>query len=391
MRIADKIKYYRGFELDKGKYSIHTFEMAARLTPYQYNHLQEILLSYDHEQIRFDNNVETMDGENDCYTISTTYSVRKDTGISRFQLRCIKPLDICHLIFSCNARVLLQIDELPFVCIVEPDDIKRIYDRLQEVFDIMGVSSVVPIESFYFRRIDYCTNIRMDSVEAADIYMNLLSKGRALYNSEPMTTPYDGNTNRLVHPKSLNWKGKTFEMAIYEKYDMLEDQQIQYGYSMEEVAEAKNRIRFEVRLVGSAIVQMKRRLGKLSDEEFMNMSDWNSAEAISKKLVQMYGCGDFVPFQTAIDIINKSRCYQKTKEILLDFITELAKPNATIDSAYEAYIRSFRSRRKMELHEFMKHFNNLGISPITIPDGISGYPYFRNPVYYIDQRNANYE
>lgn len=391
MKIADKIKYYRGFDLDRDKYSIHTFEMAARLTPHQYNHLQEILLSYDHEQKIFKRNDDSWDGDYDCYTVSTMYSVRKDTGISRFQLRCLEPLQQYGLVFSCNARVLLQIEELPFVCIVEPDDIKRIYDRLQEVFDSMGVSEVVPLDSFYFRRVDYCTNIKMDSVEAADIYMGLLAKGRALHHSEERVTMYAGDSNRMDHPKSLNWKGKTFEIAIYEKYDMLEDQQLKYGYSIEEITEAKCRIRFEVRLVGSAIVQMKRRLGHLSDEEFMNMSDWNSAESIAKKLVRMYGCGDFVPFQTAVDIISKSRCYQKTKESLLDFITELAEPNATVDSAYEAYIRNFCGRRRLELHEFIKHFNDLGISPITIPDDVVGYQCFRNPVYYIDQRNANYK
>ena len=121
------------------------------------------------------------------------------------------------------------------------------------------------------------------------------------------------------------------------------------------------------------------------------MSDWNSAESIAKKLVQMYGCGDFVLFQKAVEIINNGRCYQKTKEILLDFITELAKPNATVDSAYEAYIRNFRGWRKLELHEFIKHFNDLGISPITIPDDAVGYQCFKNPVYYIDRRNANYK
>ena len=365
--------------------------MAARLTNYQYYYLQEILLSYDHEQKMFKSNDVDWDGEEDCYTVSTMYSVRKDTGISRLQLRCIEPLQQYGLIFSCNARVLLQINELPFVCIVEPDDIKRIYDRLQEIFDAMGVSEVVPLGSFYFRRVDYCTNIKLDSVEAADIYMKLLLKGRAIYNAEPKVTLYDGDSDRIDHPKSLNWKGKTFEIAIYEKYDMMEDQQMQYGYSMEEVAEAKNRIRFEVRLDGSAIVQMKRRLGQLSDEEFMKMSDWNSAESIAKKLVQMYGCGDFVPFPKAVDIINNSRCYSKTKAVLLDFITELAKPNATMDSAYETYVNTPRNGRVMKLYEIIKQFNDLGISPITIPADAVGYQCLKSPVYYIDQRNANYK
>ena len=49
------------------------------------------------------------------------------------------------------------------------DDSKRIYDRLQEVFDTMGISQIVPIQWLYFTRIDYCTNVKMESVKAADI------------------------------------------------------------------------------------------------------------------------------------------------------------------------------------------------------------------------------
>ena len=76
--------------------------------------------------------------------------------------------------------------------------------------------------------------------------------------------------------------------------------------------------------------------------------------------------------------------------MLLDFITNLAKPEATLDSAYEAYIKKPSGRRVLELHEIMKLFNELRISPITIPDDVAGYQRFNNPVYYIDQRNANY-
>ena len=389
MKIAEKIKYYNGFDLDPDKYSIHTFEMSTRLTKWQYNYLLDILASCEHtKKIKRHENLSWDEG--DPFVESTMYSIRKDTGISRFRVYSIAALNRYYLTLSCNVRVLLQIKELPFVCIVEPDDIKRIYDRLQEVFDTMGISQAVSVQELYFRRIDYCTNIRMESVEAADIYMGLLAKGRALYSSERRVTMYAGEEDRIKHPKSLKWKGSSFEIEIYEKYDMLEDQQVKYGYDAEEVAEASKRIRFEVRIDGRAISQKKQRNGCLTNEEFMNMSCWQSAELISKNLVRMYGCGNFVSYKTAVEIIHNSRMYQKTKDILLAFITELAKPEATVDSAYEVYINKPNGRRVLELHEIMKLFNELRISPITIPDNVVGYQRFNNPVYYIDQRNANY-
>lgn len=391
MKIEEKIKYYRGFDLDRDKYSVHTFEMCTKISKREYDCLLEILSSYDHEQKVIEGNDAAWDGEEDISIVSTMYSVRKDTGISRFRLYRIEPFDQYYLTFSCNARVLLQIEELPFVCIIEPKDIKRIYDRLREVFDALGILEVVPVEWLYFKRVDFCTNVKMESVEAADIYMGLLAKGRAIYHSKRKMTMYAGEANRMNHPKSLKWTGRSFEIEIYEKYDMMEDQQLNYGYDAEEVEEAKNRIRFEVRVDGRCIAQMKKRCGYLSNEEFMNMSCWNSAKLITRNLVQMYGCGDFVSFKMAAEIIKNSRCYQQTKDILLEFITELAKLGATVDSAYEAYLGKLKAGRTLQLFEIMKHFNHLGISPITIPDELEEYQCFRNPVCYIDQRNANYE
>lgn len=49
MKIEEKIKHYRGFDLDRDKYSVHTFEMGTNISNREYYNLSEIL-SLDYSQ-----------------------------------------------------------------------------------------------------------------------------------------------------------------------------------------------------------------------------------------------------------------------------------------------------------------------------------------------------
>lgn len=274
-----------------------------------------------------------------------------------------------------NPRAMMHSSEYPFVYVASKKDIEASIRRINQFWEEVGLSWV-DSRMLYIHRIDYCVNIDVKNEDAAMAYMRLMRKGAYPYKAKRMME-YSETGKRYIETKnSFTVKPSSFEFSIYNKYKQLMDEGEKYP--ADEIERAKGIIRIELRVYRNKVKNEEAKHGVGGAEEFLKDISLLAKENIPRYLALAYGKGTFVTIQQAKKTIEATSWKKKTKETMKSMLKTVSRQN--LQNVREEYGEKF--------HYYMKKFDQLGISPITVASNCA-FIMMQNPLYYIENNSAN--
>ena len=358
-------------------YSIHTFEIVCDLGKEDYrNFLGRFFQLSKMEKLR----VMPFYGED---SRGYNFICLKGKGINVVTFKETGSEEVIfrrQVCFKVNPRRLLNILTHPYICIVPPERLEEVPRQLDGI--IQEVCTGFPSIFLYGRivRIDYCCNIKLESPKRAKKYLNLLRKGYFANCFTPVMR-YDMVKKRKGFEKGrITLKSTYYTFEIYLKGEQMKHSG--YYYDEEEIEDAESQIRIELRADYRKIVELKKKYGTVTEAGFLCESPVIAENELRRILTNMYGNGDFYNMKKAKEIVINSsyRFYVKEKMIKL---IDMAKEQRSLTKAFDILSIENGERRR-----YFEYFNKLGISPVTF--GKPGCIY-RNPLFYIEKCNANYD
>lgn len=349
-------------------YSVHTFEIFILLSKDEYVQCKNILYNYC-----------------DTYGLSwykyspdiNSYKIFKQEGFTLLHTWRFISTAGCQygMNIIINARKLLGYKKHANICIAPAKDISKIMPALHEKLNLIGLHSL-DYNRFRLKRLDLCTNIKLETSVEFKEYLRLICKGKNVYDSVLLLC-YDKKQKRRISPKhSFTLKGATFEISLYAKQiQMLASNK---HYSAEELQSAENQLRIELRFKNqknNELIHLYQDLNNL-----IRHIPEIGHKYICRYLNSMYGKGDFYRFDIAVAKIESSNYHTKTKLQMIKFIKTVSK-----GSLNDAVIKF----GKEESNSLLGHFNHLHVSPITLPVR-SSFRLLYHPLYYIENQNANH-
>lgn len=349
-------------------YSVHTFELGMLLSKDEYVQCKSILYDFCRTH--------SLSCCNRSPNINT-YIIFKKNGFNLLSTWAYISDDRClyGMKIIINARKLLGYKKHADICIAPAEDMSRILPAVYEKLDLIGLH-FVDYNRFRLRRLDLCTNIRSKASTEFKEYLRLICKGKNFYDSA-LYLCYDKKQKRKIAPKtSFTLQGKTFEISLYAKQIQMINSK--HHYSEEELLCAENQLRIELRFKSKKNNELLH-LYKSLDNLICHIPELGH-KYITRYLNAIYGKGDFFRFDIAMQQIEASRFHTSTKQEMMRFMKAVAK--SSLDDA----IKKFGADLS---YSMMSHFNQLNISPITLPDR-SNYTLLLHPLRYIESQNVNH-
>ncbi len=383
------------------KYSVHTFEGCIELDPRQirvYKRKLEHHFKYSPGRTKERNKWYKEWNENPkrtgyceqftCYDNQELF----EQGVSNVCIEEIKYAERmthevwcqrCFLVFQVNPRRLLGEKDYLYICIAPVARLPEVLPVLCEKLELYGINKV-DSSRMKIRRLDYCSNIQLESQEAAERYLKLLRKGGYYRGYNYKYRMYDMRQKRMVYPwNEVRYQNaapaarRREELSIYLKYPQIKKSG--KNCDREELEAAKGQIRIEQRVWRAKLNYLETKYEYESLEEFFEASHEIGAEMLETYLYALYGTGKFVRYKKAIEKIRASNHRLAVKERMEWVINQTKKED------FGEACKGLDSNKKSELK---KYFNELGISPITLRDSWEEEE-FENPVTYIQTQNVN--
>lgn len=349
-------------------YSVHTFEIRMLLSRDEYIQCKNKLYDYCHTH------------GISCYKHSPyidCYKIFKQEGFTLLRTWYFGSTDGCRygMNIIINARKLLGYMEYTHICIAPPKDMPRIMPAIYEKLDLIGLD-YLDYNRFFLKRLDLCTNIKLKTSTEFREYMRLICKGKNIYNSELLLC-YDKKQKRRIAPKdSFTLEGATFEISLYAKQKQMHDSN--KHYSAKELQSAENQLRIELRFMNQKYKDLIDSYQNL-DNLICHIPEIGH-KYITRYLNSIYGKGDFLRSDIATQRIEDSNFHSDTKQKMRKFMNAVAK--SSLSDAIDKY-------GKEQSNTMLSHFNELHISPITLPHR-SSYLFLPHPLRYIESQNVNH-
>lgn len=349
-------------------YSVHTFEILMLLSKDEYVQCKSILYNFCRtHNLSCYNRLPNID----------SYKIFKEDGFNLFSTWALISDDgrLYGMKIIINARKLLGYKKHANICIAPSKDISRILPAVYEKLNLIGLH-FLDYDRFRLRRLDLCTNIRLKTSTEFEEYLRLLCKGKNVYDSA-LFLCYDKKQKRKIAPKtSFTLQGKTFEISLYAKQIQMIDSK--YHYTEEELQCAENQLRIELRFMSQKNNELLH-LYKSLDDLICHIPDLGH-KYITRYLNAIYGKGDFFRFDIAMQQIEASRFHTSTKQEMVRFMKAVAK--SSLGDATKKFGTDLS-------YSMLYHFNQLNISPITLPVR-SNYTLLLHPLRYIESQNVNH-
>lgn len=351
------------------KFSVHTLEFRIKLKPWEMDKVLELLVNEANRYIKNPKNTkwhrsyilyfEYLPG---IKSINVCKFVNKSTGYKGYYLSLVV-----------NTRKVLGIETNLHISIAPYKLLGEIMPKIKAMLSSIGIEKEL-LQEIYLHRVDYCVNIDLRTEEAVMLYINLLRKGRRVYNLKE-TLHYDLKQKRTV-PSKYNYvlKNSQYEFCVYSKYHQMKSNQI--GDEREQNM-AIGQLRIEYRVCRDKIRAEKYKYKFRDDNEFLCKAAQTAHDEMSKLLLLMYGAGDFVKKEELVKRIKNSSFHQSTKDEMMEFVWITNKQG--MQEAYKQFKYGY---------QIMDRFNRLGISPIYIK-GKGEIVMMHSPLHYIAYNNVN--
>lgn len=349
-------------------YSVHTFEISMPLSKNEYIRCKGILYEFCHAHgLSYYKHSPDTD----------SYKIFKKEGFTLLHTWRFISTGGCQygMNIIINARKLLGYKKHANICIAPAEDMPRIMPAIHEKLNLIGLH-FLDYSRFRLNRLDLCTNIKLGSPVEFEEYLRLICKGKNIYGSTVLLC-YDQKQKRRIAPKSsFTLAGATFEISLYAK----QVQMLASGsqYSREELQSAQDQLRIELRFMSqknSELIGLYQNLDRL----ICHVPEIGH-KYIGQYLNAIYGKGDFYRFDIAAQLIEDSRFHPETKQEMRKFMKAVAKKS--LSDAVDKFGAGLAD-------SMLSHFNQLHISPITLPVR-SSYAFLLHPLRYIETQNVNH-
>lgn len=342
--------------------SIHTFEITYKDSYKNYEKLYYAINRINTSRCPRKEYSYTSPGGIELTCISQTFTCLNKRGINRIYF--YKHMDkqenqiaLWGVRFIINPRILLGYKEHIYTEIIKPDDLSLIPEALHSLLQEFVPDFPDISKSGKITRIDYCTNLWFQTQDEADEYFSLLKKYHTPAKFKPLTY-YDEQMHRKIPRKGeITVACKSYELSIYQKkYQLLNSG---YDYPVEDIQNSTGQLRIELRLRRKPLYSLKKALS-LADEALLFIHIPNKVlQNLLKKLSVMYGTGDFCRLADAKNLVKHSSYIDKTKNAMLEILE-----NTNEKRTLNCYRTTFDNEL---LKKNLKRFNELDISPITLP------------------------
>lgn len=356
-------------------YTMHTATLKMKLTYCDMEKIKEGML----EELDKKENVRKYFKEKSKNKKNHKFLVTEKWGFNYVKIVECKVSDMRHywMEIKINPRAMLHNTNYPFVYVASREDIEASIEIINQFWNEIGLGWI-DSGLFYIHRIDYCVNIHVGNEDESNVYMRLMRKGAYPYKSKRMKE-YSETGKRYVDTiNSFTVTSGSFEFSVYSKYKQLNSEKEKY--SADEIERAIGIIRIELRVYRNKVKREEIKHGIQGIEELLNITSQIAQENIPRYLAKAYGTGIFVTIQEAKKRIDATNWKKKTKEEMENILKLVSRLN--LQDAKEKYEEKFP--------KYMKKFNEIGISPITIASNCV-YKKMPNPLYYIENNPRNSE
>ena len=249
-------------------------------------------------------------------------------------------------------------------------DSRHTAKMLQKVDNhLQSISYLMPsVHACKLNRIDFCSNIKMESQDAVMKYIKLLQRGYYPPKYYPAYY-YDLTAKRKkLYDDSITISTKRIAITYYNKYSQLNE-----NPHCKNVDDAKNILRAEIQCKKNKIKHLEKKFNYSGVQEFLEHSD-EIGEYIFKQYSNLfYGNGDFYKLNEIIKKINNSNFKNKSKIMMKKLVSLSAKHSSLSKAIFKLHLR------QKERKSIMKKFDKINVCPIVIPRRYN-YDTFKNPL-----------
>ena len=315
------------------------------------------------------------------YFVKYTSTAYRSLGINRIEFTTYMPQSYnptYYINFTINPRILIGEKTKLYTHIVETNQLKTLPNAVSSTLMKLCNLSENILTDGKFRRIDYCCNLWFNDQGTAEIYLYLLKQAKIPHRFD-IEKRYNQKEKRSTPEVfAITISCKSYELSIYLKYPQLQIKHAQ-GYldDPQELPNALGQLRIELRERRPKLLSDKKKC-HCTESELLDGSNIRPRETICKLLKQMYGTGDFLLYNDAREQIATSRYSKGVKRKMLNVLCAVKKGHG-LDP----------QKNHLEpdmLSAVMSYFNELNISPITLPEKKAQYcdeDVFPNPLKYV--------
>ena len=207
-------------------------------------------------------------------------------------------------------------------------------------------------------RVDYCYNCRIKDAKVRQTLFDMLQKcpTKAIYTMRG-----------VKYATSIYSRSKSKVVNVYDKTAEREAKHRSTGSRMDlPQSYEQDIVRMELQAKTEHLKYMARR------GVARTVANWINADTEARYLEKLYGMfpkGDFFTLGQAESLIASSKHGKTTKNHLIKFLRIIAKEDMDATKAQLSY---------NTYHRYLTLLGELGVNPITIPDGC-GIPYIKSP------------
>lgn len=354
--------------------SIHTFTYTLPCSKEVYNALIT-LLKENCQLIPYNNRSTT------TYTCSSFYSI----GLNRIEFKKIllptNNYKYC-IVLLVNPLNMVDNPDILYNQIINTANLKDIPELLKDTLSHLSNELNIIYNDGKITRADYCFNLWFLNQDFAELYLYDLIKMANIPKRFTEKQIYSSTKHRKVGELyALTIFCKSYEFSIYLKHSQIKEHNKRCHkeiYDKPASKDSKGQLRLELRSKRNKLYNDKKNQN-LSELELISGKNQNPISTVQKLLRQMYGTGGFYTYNRAREIIQNCSHLLKVKKNMLRLL-KAVKIHHTLD--YSVLHEYDDTITRKWFKQCMKHFNDIDLSPITLPNKCP-LKYFPNPVEYL--------
>lgn len=335
--------------------SYHTFELRYQLTYQEKETLINIFRKMGKVYV-----------DKEDFTRPTICEALSDKGINiKFNQYTKNDFTFNMMYIKINPRRVMEHNN--YIGIFDSHHTAKMLQKVDK--HLQSVTSLIPsVHMCKLNRIDFCSNIEMESQDAVMNYLKLLHRGYYPKNHFP-TTYYDLKSKRTkLYDNSITMSNKHIAVTYYNKYSQLNE-----NPHCQNIDDAKNILRAEIQCKKSKIKHLEKKFNCCGVQKFLEHSDEIGAYVFKHYANIFYGSGDFYKLDEIYEKIDNSNLKKKSKTTMKELISMSAKHSSLNQALHKLRLNMDETK------SIMKKFDKIGICPIAIPRR-SDYDTFKNPL-----------
>jgi len=331
---------------EKMRYGIHTYSVSCTLTAKEYKQIKESVLALQPTEDYW-SNIESYQ-INLFRTKSIKLYLSHHDAIYTLKIR----LEPCRILDNADPAALYQ-------------PTKKNYRRIVEIADRLLHSIHVPrsVDKMKICRLDCTVDLHLPDGETTLQYIRLLKKGCILAHYRRVffqEKEHKAKDCKEANRHSLRQKCKSATFFAYDKIA-----QLQMIDRFPSDLAGQNILRLEAALMRPA---MKKKLGEQADSyHYLKAGARQSVSLIRWYLKKLFRKtkGHHVTFAAAAAAVHQSKWKDKIKERLIFLLCKTS--DGSLNTAIKKTQQHFQLSAS-QMDRLLKRFNQLGISPITLPN-----------------------